>query len=386
MRKIKIESMYIEESNSTTSENVRVCADICIIDSKTTSSVIYFEFSKEYMKLVDIECADAFLVAILPYALINDYEIIINDKLKISSDLAYQLSELLIPTLKYSKDFGEFHNVPMKFNIIDGCRAGEGGGAGFSRGVDSFYTLLKNKDSIDYLFLFNTQAYGVDGGDIAKKGYCRDLEEAKKCILEYNKMYNKKTKLVAVNTNVHEEFKIRIGYAGTYRDAAIVMLFRKGIGRYYYSTTYTIDNFDIGYCRTYESWILPCLSAAGQKIYSYGGAETKLEKLKYISDYPITYNYLQVCRKAAWEAEKGHTFEQAQTNCTKYCYKCKSTCIALKQIGKLEKYKNRFDIDWICENEREIMEEIKNDAHDRYHSMEFVLNTLIENAAEKDEC
>lgn len=321
--------------------------------------------------MCDIECADSFFVALLPYALIGNYNIIVSDDLCISSDLLYQVKELLIPTLQLSKEFGIFHEIEIKANTIEGYRTGKGCGTGFSRGVDSFYTLLRNMEMINYLFLFNDQAYGVEGGDIAGKLFKEDLIEAKEALDTYNTIYDKKVKLIAVSTNIHEEFKIRVGYAGTYRDAAIVILFRKGIGKYLYSSGSTIELFDIGYCRTYESWLLPCLSSGGQKIYSYGNSKSRFEKLEYISDFRITYDYLSVCRKAAWEAEKGRSYDMSFPNCTKYCYKCKDTCLALKGMGKLDYYHKRFDIQWIIQHEKQIVEELKTESEDKYHALAF---------------
>ena len=369
MRELIINKLY---TKNTPFKKVRICSDIKIKkDDIEETKTIWFEINERNEKDCELQTVDAFLIAILPYAFANNFNILVSDTTYISEDLLFQINELLLPSLRFSKDFKIYNDINVVANKINGLKVGTGCGTGFSRGVDSFYTLLKNKDIVNYAFLFNTQAYGVSGGEIAEGLFDKDYEEAKCAIDDYNRLYEKDVKLIEVNTNVHEQFKIRIGYAGTYRDAAIAVLFRPLIGKYLYSTTHTINDFSIGYCRQYENWILPCLSSQGQKLYSFGGAAVKPEKIDYISNYEITYDYLQVCRKSAWEAEKGNTITKLFPNCTKNCHKCKLTCMTLNKLGKLDLYKKRFDVDWVYENIEAIENDIEDILKDSYVSMVY---------------
>lgn len=72
------------------------------------------------------------------------------------------------------------------------------------------------------------------------------------------------------------------------------------------------------------------LSTESTDFYITGLEKTRLEKVDFISKFPITYDNLNVCY-------------YGENNCG-HCEKCVRTQFELMALGKLELYKNVFDI------------------------------------------
>ena len=114
------------------------------------------------------------------------------------------------------------------------------------------------------------------------------------------------------------------------------MLLQKAISKYYYSSTYTLDLFnlnvdaDIAY---YEKWLIPHLSTESIEFYQSNQDFTRMEKVEKIAQMDECYDYLQVCL--------------VKTGNCGQCMKCKRTLIELDALGDetLEKFRNSFDLD-----------------------------------------
>lgn len=132
--KIKIKNERIEFDE----KFVYLCADIELSDRTTK---MWYRFPKEYEAYVCVERADAFLTGLLYYAMIYDYDLVIENP--VSERLLFQLSTYYIPTLAGTTDF--FHEINIDA-VADVRRISNEGAVGtaLSCGVDSFYTILKS--------------------------------------------------------------------------------------------------------------------------------------------------------------------------------------------------------------------------------------------------
>ena len=116
----------------------------CVITSQISYSneqfEVFYEYGKDYFKYVVDDRADAFLVGILPYAMLkakNDKNLTIVTDNPITKELYHQLTYYYIPSV--SKNVGCYFSVNIKENICDGIKecagaigTGVSGGRGFN--------------------------------------------------------------------------------------------------------------------------------------------------------------------------------------------------------------------------------------------------------------
>lgn len=320
---------------------------------------LWYEIDLQYEQYLYIDRVDCFVVAVLPYCMKNCIDIKVDKKTGISADLYFQLKEVLIPTMANTKKFDHvaLESKPVWKKLSCGMEIA----TGISRGVDSFYTLLKTMEGIykpTCLTLFNTQAYGEFGGTAAADMFQQDMTAAGELYAEINKSYGKNIKLLTVDSNIQEELPVKIYDAGSFRDAGAILLLKQLISLYFFSTTISLDAFTIdGSCREFEPWAFACLSTESQRIQPIGADKKRLHKVRYISNYPITYKYLKVCRKPLYYGTEGKQYEK-KINCTCDCEKCRCTVLELMAVGKLDRYKDVFDLSWVEEHKKQLLYEV----------------------------
>lgn len=359
-KKVSVSGAVIEHLD----DKVRLTVSVKIIsEEENRSSKIWYEIDSEYEKYLYVDRVDPFVVAILPYCMKNSYDIDVDETTGISVDLLYQLRDVLVPSLKNAENFSMI-SISAK-PIFKSLKKADKVATGMSRGVDAFYTFLKTMQSDvkpDFLALFDTQAYGEFGGDASDEMYEDDLAIVGRLCEDMNQEYASNLKVLSVRSNIQDIFPIEIYYAGSYRDAGAIILFKQLLKLYYYSSSYIIDQFAFSTARHYEAWLLSCLSTEGQRLQLYG-AEKRTDKIRFISDYPITYKYLQVCARPLLDGSKNERV--VVKNCTCDCWKCIPTAMVLRRANKLEKYKEVFDVDRFIDNEEDMIRFIV-DKHNRW--------------------
>lgn len=146
-----------------------------------------------------------------------------------------------------------------------------------------------------------------------------------------------------INSNyhafTHKWGEQKIGYLAIY---SCVLSLQKYIKRYYTSSNLSYDeiaefnklsrDFDIAeYC---ESFMPHLISTECFELVIDGCQYTRAEKTERISEWDFAQKHLNVCVPAA---DKGH-------NCS-CCNKCMWTLIPLEAMGKLDQFKEVFDIE-----------------------------------------
>ncbi len=327
--RLTISKIYIEE----TKNNVKVCSKI---KSDKEDYILWFEIENEYKKYIIEERADAFLVALLPYAIKHELDIYVENS--ISSKLYYQLTTYLIPMLC---DKFEKRQIDISCNSLDNKKynTGKAVGTAISRGVDSLYTIakhtnLKTKEfNITHLTLFNAGATGQYGGDKARELYNQKVQEGKKFAKE------NEFDFVSVDSNMNEFLMMSHTKTHTFRTTACILLLQKLFSKYYFSSTYDFNDTridaeeDIAHA---DVLMLSCLSTEDITFYPAGIERNRIGKVKELVNYKPSYNSLNVC-----------IYEK--NNCG-FCTKCMRTIMELYSIGKLDLYKNVFDIDKFYKN------------------------------------
>lgn len=122
----------------------------------------------------------------------------------------------------------------------------------------------------------------------------------------------------------------------TYMDALAIYALQKLWQVYYYSSSHSFWEFSLkknldtapGY---FEPFLLDCFSTSKIKIISSGSEGDRNDKVDFIADNPIAQKYLHVCLKK-------------DTNCG-WCSKCLRTLLALDAAGKLDNFRESFNVD-----------------------------------------
>ena len=130
----------------------------------------------------------------------------------------------------------------------------------------------------------------------------------------------------------------------SFRTLGCVLALQKLFGKYYFASGTNFDDTCITpySCAYYDILNVECLSNQNTIIYNSGIETTRMGKIKYLSKFKETYNWLNVC-----------IAEDDEKNCS-LCEKCTRTMVALESIHKLEKYKNVFDLKLFYKNRRKI--------------------------------
>ncbi|WP_139856283.1 hypothetical protein [Aequorivita sinensis] len=230
---VELNNIYIEESNELT-----ILKSDCIING--VQKILWYSTSKENEKFISTSNADAFILFIFIYCVFENLEF--KSNVPISKRLKFGLLEILLPIFQ---EMG-FKTTKEMFDLKleDETKYPEASaiGTAMSFGVDSFFSYIKGRESINkinYLTLFNAGAFGQYGG---KKAL--GLFEAMKLkIIDFASQ--NKLGFVWVNTNLNEVFKMLFVQTHTFRNFACVLVFQKLFKGYYYASGINIKNFKL---------------------------------------------------------------------------------------------------------------------------------------------
>ena len=318
----------------------RIAVDVEINDEIKS---LWLEVDEKYERFLVKDRCDAFLIALLPYAMKNKKEIICQSP--VSEELLHNIRTHLIPTLtKSGKSFyksrisAEIKKEPVK-NI-------GAVGTGMTGGVDSMHVLSEylNTDyptrKLTHLCIHDTGAFDIAGYNEGG----RDGAQVKA------EMINKSSKLaqeldlplIVTESNLSKDFNIQYSINHLYCNLFPVFALQKLFKLYYYGssgfdfTQFSLKESDRYDCGHYELLLGYVLSISNLKIFIEGGEKTRFEKVEDIIHFSPAQKYLNVCLAGA-------------ENCN-VCRKCKNTILSLDAINRLEYFANVFDVDYYRQN------------------------------------
>ena len=225
---------------------------------------------------------------------------------------------------------------------------------GISCGIDSLATFFEYtspdmiKDyRITHLVYFKT---GAHDGQIGKfdRGVENNLYRGQ---LKVAESFAKQAgfPLMGVDSNLNEVLSKNFGFTNyeithSFRNVGTMLLLQDYFSKYYYADTYKLTDFSVnlnGDMAHYEKWLLPLLSNEKISFYSANQDWSRFDKTAFITNYPLSYDNLLVC----WMGTK---------NCGKY-EKCIRTQTTLDILGKLDLYKNSFDLEFYQKNREQFL-------------------------------
>lgn len=289
---------------------------------------VWIDFDLDYAEYVCSERSDAFVVALLKYAMQWKHNIVCETP--IGSELYYNLTEYLIPNmiLGNSELYNITINAPIDYKKIKSKGAV---GTGISCGIDSLHAVATHGNDqlcdhkVTHLTFNNVGSHGE--GERALKLYLQRKQRAVDFCSEYG--YN----LVLSDSNIHDVFKQSHYHTHTFTSMFPVLALQKLYGIYLYASSAKLSDFTFKSLTPgkFEYVILSSISSSNIRIYSQGANCSRHDKTEVVSRYEPSYKYLNVCT-------------EENKNCSK-CEKCLRTLFSLEKLGVLEKYKDIFDLD-----------------------------------------
>lgn len=313
---------------TTEDSNVFLKCDV-VLNNKTET--FWFKYDIKYRDYLVTESIESFVLAFLPYCLKKNIDI--KSDFPINEIFKFNIEEYLIPTL--ARNIKSYNVITINIPTNNIKYEGKGVAVGISCGVDSSYTILKNYRThspesglnINYVTFFNAGSSGST--DKAKELFNKRLVEAKKAA-DYLQL-----ELISVDTNINSMY-IDFDYESihTYRTLAIPLTLQKLLSRYYYSSSFTFENFKFDDSDpTYHDLLTMSVISTPSLTFTVVGCEvSRINKLEYISKFEFPKKFLNVC------VRKEH-------NCSK-CFKCIRTMLDLYLINKLEEFSAVFDVEY----------------------------------------
>lgn len=291
---------------------------------------IWLEADARYKEYMTYEVSDAFFVMLYPFAAVNGYDVI--SEIPISETLYYNFTRYINKIL--SDNHKILHSISVECESIDfHCPSTNCVGVGFSCGVDSFCSAIRNMDDrfphfkLTHLCTFNAGAMGPDGekDHIYFEQKCQAVKEvANEMGLDY----------LFIDTNYYD-FYDSIIWTRYYNiiHSGIVLAFQKLFDKYYFGSDYTLDEFNVKkiYDDTIKDFLFYKFSNKNIKIYCDSEDLSRIEKTEIIADSHSAQTHLSVCGY-------GHN------NCSQ-CEKCTRTMTTLKIMNKLDSFDSVFDVE-----------------------------------------
>lgn len=318
----------------------KLCANIT---ENGKNKILYYEVDKEYEEYLCTERSDAFLIALVQYAMANGMNI--SWEVPVTERLAYQLKTIFIPVM--SRKFGNvFKNVNLNGEETNEELEKQiwAVGTGVSGGVDSFYSILKNSCNLEKSqnithLLYASISNHADTESKLRIDFEANLKIMKKISDEIN------LPIISVFSNESDFFFREIVNWGALRFAGFAYALQKLFSVYYFSSGYQYDeitfgdgsaNFDGHHI---DLFTLMVASTKSLNFIGAGGELSRIEKVKYIESHQVVKNNLFVCNY-----ENGH-------NCSE-CDKCMRTMMELYADGCIEEYKNIFNLNKFNRNRK----------------------------------
>lgn len=300
---------------------------------------LWYRFPADQEESISYEVADGVIVTLLPFALRGGYDIY--SEIPMSERLWFQLTGQVIPQLALTSE--ELWNTELHAPLCTPSYTPDRVATAMSCGVDSFTTFFehthdmpKERWKIDLLTFFQNGAHhsGTIGhSDKEDEVYAEQLAHVRRfCETVHYPLLDVASNLDAFlsamfwNDSYH--------YTHSYRNAGFVLLLQKKIRTYYYAGAYDLNLFSTSLWDDpahYEKWLLPNLSTDCTSFFSVATSMDRIEKMKYIAQFPETYDHLLVCYAGG-------------ENCGT-CVKCVRQLLTLDYLGLLDRYQNSFSVE-----------------------------------------
>ena len=313
-------------------ENVKIQ---CYFEYAEGSDFLWYSLDKKYSKYLVTEKLDGFLIGLLIFAMKKGEDIYLD--WPVSEKLFFNLSNYYIKILAITTSLKPVKIYPSSLDNGTSYPSENAVATGFSGGVDSFCTIyerlfkknIPESYKITHFIFNNAGSHGEFDIVHGRKLFNERYEMLKSFPEEIDKDF------IKIDSNISDILNINFELTNTPRNLSAVLLLQKLFSKYYYASSYNYLDCFVGASDTATSFsdpiTLSLLSTETLEFIPDGSQYTRVEKTEIIADFNYAHKYLNVC------------FHEGE-NCS-VCSKCGRTLLTLEILGKIEKFKNVFNLD-----------------------------------------
>jgi len=314
------------------------------VEWQSDDSGLWFAVPTEYKKYLCSEQSDAFVAAMLWYAMITGSDI--ESEAPMSEKMVLSITKYLVPALCTNEN--GYRRIQIIGPTTNQAYKNIGAvGTGMSCGIDSFYTLheytkedIPERYKLTHLSYFNMGAiFHPNRSDKKKKYTLKEFYETTDQMSEEKRENAQQVAnlsglpLVYVKSNLDSDYyRGAYGHTGVYRNCAMALSLQGLFSVYYNSSGGWPGYFDLTLTEGsehYESLLSTCLSTESLS-FILSDYVTRAEKTMAIADDPLAQKFLDVCF--------------CFNNCGQ-CSKCIRTLVTLDIIGKVDNFDSVFDVE-----------------------------------------
>ena len=332
--------------------HISIVADV--ESRKFGKNTIWASISNEYEDYLAPDRYDGFLVALLYPAMVFNEDIEIEGIVskRLLRNITTYVEDIL---LAYNPQLHRI-TITVKETTSEILSSAKHIGTGFSGGIDSFATIYNN------YVLENDPEYKIDTLIMLNVGSHGKYTDQKTIGL-FKSRYNFLKRypdiigvpFILVDSNIHfyyKEWDRHMLTLGLNLTAGILLLQGKLKKYYVASTGYNYDQWiDIatqkrnisldGFC---DPFLIHLLSSETMEFILDGMQHTRVQKTMDISNYSLTRQFLDIC----W-------FDEPQIKGCGVCEKCARVGLTLSAVGKLDGYKDVFNVEVFRKYEQRLM-------------------------------
>ena len=320
------------------------------------NSGLWFAVPTDFKQYLCAERSDAFVVAMLWYAMVTGSDI--ESEAPMSERMVFNVTNYLIPALCTQKN--GYRRIHILGPTTDAPYPNIGGvGTGMSCGVDSFYSLqlysnnsIPQKYRLTHLAYFNMGAIFHPNRSEKKEYTLKEFYETTDRMSEEKRDNANQVArlsglpLLYIKSNLDKDYyRGAYGHTGVYRNCAMALAVQGLFSVYYNSSGGWPGYFDLSLTegsQHYESLLCSCLSTESLS-FILSDYVTRAEKTIAIADNKLAQKYLDVCF--------------CFNSCGK-CSKCIRTLVTLDIIDKVGLFGDVFDIEYFKSHRKESYLEI----------------------------
>ena len=344
MQKITIGVPFFERNQYM----VRIVANIVIENGcEKTNKMLWYETSDKWASMFVYERADAFLVGLIPFIARNGGKVVC--EAPVSAHLLHNLRYLLSPVLpQFHPDLVELDIEAKEDSTLFSANGAYNVGTGCSCGIDSMATMAIYSGSTVPDSLRVNHLTFFDVGSHEKK---EELARARTTLAEKCADFMG-VPLVKISSNI-DDFSAGFSHIAihTFRSMSAVLVLQKLFAAYHYASAYPISKFKISSegIAYADEYVLRCLSTESTRLYSSLPPLNRQNRTAVVSEFAIAAKFLNVCVRDI-------------CNCG-LCFKCARTMFQLDLIGKLDVFKEVFDVGAYHRNKKTILKLLARDTH-----------------------
>lgn len=280
---------------------IRFCADIMADERRFT---LWFAVGCSRAKYFVPGRSDAFLMALLPYAMAGGHEVRCAGA--ISERLCYQLNHYLIPAL--SSAGAEYRLIAIDAPLVrEACQNRGEVGAAFSGSVDALYTIMSHDRECEcpltHIVVLNA---GIFEGKEGRKEIRERLWQARGVARRRN------LAVVRVDTNLQEELTEDLCRVYPFREIACALALQGLFSVYLLSSGYDVSHFRMKgeEAAAFNLLTAGCASTESLTFYPSGVEQKRWKKREALDKWPKVKRLLRVNERDVPAPSDALTYEE----------------------------------------------------------------------------